>query len=96
MKNAQGRGNILLVRPLCAGDGKKLWTIPKSGIKVNMDAALFVEKLRFGFGYMIRNVSGQLVEGMMRCKEGIVAPEVAEVLGIKEVLSWLKTQHDGP
>lgn len=39
---------------------------------------------------MIRDHRGLLVEAKARCKVGRSAPEVAEILGNKESLSWIK------
>lgn len=73
-------------------DGAESWTPPgESEFILNTDVALFVQNACFSTAWMIRDQHGHLVEARARCKFGRPAPEVAEVLGIKEALSWLNT-----
>ena len=66
------------------------WTPPvENGIKVNVDGAIFSELGRFGFGYIARNHTGQVLRTSNRSCIGSVQPEIAEVMGIKEALSWI-------
>lgn len=45
---------------------------------------------------MVRNQQGQLVEAQSKCREGKISPELAEAIGIREALSWIKAnQYDG-
>ena len=41
---------------------------------------------------MARDHLGQVLEARARCSVGLPDPEVAEILGIKEVLSWIKSR----
>ncbi|XP_030487638.2 uncharacterized protein LOC115704575 [Cannabis sativa] len=60
-------------------------------IKVNnVDGAIFEASNAFGFGFIARSCDGKLIEGVSTYKIGRVAPEIAEVTGIKEALSWIK------
>ncbi|KAM6600830.1 hypothetical protein CsatA_020439 [Cannabis sativa] len=88
--NAQGKGNIPLLSPLKDGDGSERWIKPISGIKLNVDAALFASLHKHGYGCVIRNPAGELISTFAGVKNGSVAPELAEIIGIREVLSWLK------
>ncbi|KAF4354804.1 hypothetical protein F8388_018008 [Cannabis sativa] len=47
---AQGKGNIPSQSPLKDGDGSELWKKPLSGIKLNVDAAIFDRDSKHGFG----------------------------------------------
>ncbi|XP_060959245.1 uncharacterized protein LOC115703661 [Cannabis sativa] len=87
---AQGKGNLPLLSPLKEGDGAEQWLKPSSGIKLNVDAAIFASSLKYGFGCVVRNSAGELVSVFAGIKDGSVAPELAESIGIREALSWLK------
>uniref|UniRef100_A0A803NX06 Reverse transcriptase n=1 Tax=Cannabis sativa TaxID=3483 RepID=A0A803NX06_CANSA len=58
---AQGRGNIPLLHLLAASDGNELWTKLVLNIKINVDATLFEEERKFGFGFIDRNMAEKLV-----------------------------------
>ncbi|KAM6565218.1 hypothetical protein CsatB_025216 [Cannabis sativa] len=58
-------------------------------IKVNIDGALFEQKGRFGVGCVARDHHGTMVEAFKKGKVGYVQPEIAEIIGIKEALSWI-------
>uniref|UniRef100_A0A803NT92 RNase H type-1 domain-containing protein n=1 Tax=Cannabis sativa TaxID=3483 RepID=A0A803NT92_CANSA len=87
---AQGKGNLPLLSPLKEGDGAEQWIKPSSGIKLNVDAAIFASSFKHGFGCVVRNSDGDLVSVFAGIKDGSVAPELAESIGIREALSWLK------
>ncbi|KAM6573571.1 hypothetical protein CsatA_017651 [Cannabis sativa] len=68
-----------------------IWRRPLSGkIKVNVDGAIFETQRMFGFGCVARDHTGQLLEAISDSKFGVVLPEIAEVVGLKEALSWIK------
>ncbi|XP_060967364.1 uncharacterized protein LOC133035537 [Cannabis sativa] len=87
---AQGKGNIPSQSPLKDGDGSELWKKPLSGIKLNVDAAIFDRDSKHGFGCVVRDSSGEMLSVFAGVKLGKVSPELAEIIGIREVLSWLK------
>ncbi|KAM6562205.1 hypothetical protein CsatB_022203 [Cannabis sativa] len=87
---AQGKGNLPLLSPLKEGDGAEQWLKPFSGFKLNVDAAIFASSFKHGFGCVVRNSDGDLVSVFAGIKDGSVAPELAESIGIREALSWLK------
>uniref|UniRef100_A0A803Q7F0 Potassium channel domain-containing protein n=1 Tax=Cannabis sativa TaxID=3483 RepID=A0A803Q7F0_CANSA len=87
---AQGRENIPSLSPLKAGDGSERWIKPVSGIKLNVDAATFDRDSKHGYGCVVRNSHGALISVFAGCYNGKVTAELAEIMGIKEALSWLK------
>ncbi|XP_060961779.1 uncharacterized protein LOC133031992 [Cannabis sativa] len=60
-------------------------------IKVNVDGAFFEQEGRFGVGCVARDHHGTMVEVFKKGKIGYVQPEIAEIIGIKEALSWIAT-----
>ncbi|XP_030496466.2 uncharacterized protein LOC115712332 [Cannabis sativa] len=71
--------------------GVERWKKPlSSSIKVNVDGAIFSAEQKFGFGYVARDAHGKLIEGILGSWTGAVGPEIAEVIGVKEALSWIK------
>ncbi|XP_060965674.1 uncharacterized protein LOC133034579 [Cannabis sativa] len=69
------------------------WTKPDiNTIKVNVDGAIFQASNSHGFGFIARDCDGIMIEARTSITLGSASPEVAEVIGIKEVLSWLKTK----
>ncbi|XP_060974183.1 uncharacterized protein LOC133039333 [Cannabis sativa] len=72
-------------------DGAELWTKPETNtIKVNVDAAIFASENQYGYGMVARNDSGSLIDATAHCSNGDFTPEVVEIMGIKEALSWIK------
>lgn len=61
--------------------------------KVNSDTAVFVSSNRYSFAFAARNYKGELLEAHSKCKEGSISPECAEVMGIREILSWIKIKQ---
>ncbi|XP_060964479.1 uncharacterized protein LOC133033585 [Cannabis sativa] len=90
---AQGWGNIPLLSPLKEGDGLERWIKPNSGIKLNVDAATFDRDSKHGFGCVVRDNNGELLSVIASFKNGKVSPELAEIMGIREALSWLKSNN---
>lgn len=79
------------------GEENEYWTKPEGNtIKINVDAAIFDEQNMYGFGWAARNKEGRLVVAKLGSKLGSVNPELAEAMGVKEVLSWIKNNsyHD--
>uniref|UniRef100_A0A803QJ80 Reverse transcriptase domain-containing protein n=1 Tax=Cannabis sativa TaxID=3483 RepID=A0A803QJ80_CANSA len=67
------------------------WTKPmQNRIKINTDAAIFDSTSEFGFSFVARDSAGALVEAHVCCVNGLVRAELAEAIGVKEALSWLK------
>ncbi|XP_060970037.1 uncharacterized protein LOC133037192 [Cannabis sativa] len=89
----KARAKQLTSAPRKPGDASEIWTKPTVGIKLNVDAALFVQELKHGYGCVIRNTDGDLVSVFAGAKQGKVSPEIAEAMGIREALSWLKNHN---
>ncbi|XP_060974306.1 uncharacterized protein LOC133039424 [Cannabis sativa] len=76
------------------GNGKDHWTKPLfTKLKINVDGAIFESETRFGFGFIVRDSVGKLILAASGSKLGAVSPEIAEVVGMKEVLSWIKRMN---
>uniref|UniRef100_A0A803PEK6 Reverse transcriptase domain-containing protein n=1 Tax=Cannabis sativa TaxID=3483 RepID=A0A803PEK6_CANSA len=74
------------------GDGLEHWVSPNhNSVKINVDAALFESNHSFGFGMVLRDSRGVLVHGRTILKQGDVNPALAEAMGVREALSWIKT-----
>ncbi|KAM6557842.1 hypothetical protein CsatB_004861 [Cannabis sativa] len=69
------------------------WCKPNvNTVKVNVDGAIFETQQKFRFGCIARDNHGKLMEARSESRWGCVLPEIAEVIGIKEALSWIKTK----
>lgn len=72
-------------------DGAVHWVLPKEGtVKVNTDAAIFSESNCYSFAMVARSHKEDLVEAKSCCRQGSISPELAEVMGLREALSWIK------
>ncbi|KAM6564548.1 hypothetical protein CsatB_024546 [Cannabis sativa] len=77
-----------------AGDGLDRWCAPNANeIKVNVDASIFESNRDFGYGMVARDEHGFLVEGVSKLCHGHVRPELAEAIGVREALSWIKNKQ---
>lgn len=61
--------------------------------KINTDATIFESSNRYTYAFAARNNKGELIEARSSCKEGYTKPECVEVMGIREVLSWIKAKN---
>lgn len=76
-------------------DGLEQWHPPMlNRDKVNVDAALFEEPHRHSYALIVRDHHGNLIEANSRCTSGRVSPELAEAIGIREALSWVKNRKE--
>lgn len=76
-----------------ADEGLFRWVKPRPGFfKCNFDGAIFSGSNRLGFGWVVRDDSGSLVAAGQGSLAGPSNPELAEALGCKEALSWLKAR----
>lgn len=67
------------------------WKKQEVGLKkCNVDAGLFPEDGKVGYGCVVRDDTGRFVAGMQGLLIGLFSPSVAEAMGIREALSWLK------
>ena len=73
-------------------DGAEHWRKPSaSTIKINTYAATFSNPGQFSFALVARDHTGSLQEARSFCRTGTVQPEIAEAMGIREALSWIKS-----
>ncbi|XP_062093901.1 uncharacterized protein LOC133799929 [Humulus lupulus] len=88
---AQHKSDIPTAAYLTDADGVEKWQCPNPGsVKVNMDAALFPDLGTYSFACLARDELGHPIEALSRCFNGHVAPELAEAMGFREALSWIK------
>ncbi|KAM6540880.1 hypothetical protein CsatB_005327 [Cannabis sativa] len=91
-KFAQGRKGLSLSPLHDGGQNLERWIAPKlNKIKVNVDGVLFEQEGRFDMGCVARNYHGAMVKAFKKGKIGCVQPEIDEIIGIKEALSWITT-----
>lgn len=64
---------------------------PVHFLKCNVDAAIFSSKGYAGFGCIIRDHLGYVIAATHGRLPGIQNPSLAEALGIREALSWIKS-----
>ena len=69
---------------------------PPGSIKINTDAAIVESASGHTFACVARDGTGSCLGAIARGRRGLVSPELAEILGIKEALSWIKEKgwHD--
>uniref|UniRef100_A0A803Q1D8 RNase H type-1 domain-containing protein n=1 Tax=Cannabis sativa TaxID=3483 RepID=A0A803Q1D8_CANSA len=80
---------------LLPGEGAERWCvlnlqIMMNELKVNVDTSIFRESQGFGFGLVARNEHGFMLGGVIKLHHGVVKPELAEAIGVREALSWIK------
>lgn len=72
-------------------DGKEHWELPTEGkVKINTDAAIFNDSRQFSYAFIARDHRGDLVEAVSNCKQGSIDPLLAEAIGVRDILSWVK------
>ncbi|KAL8149999.1 hypothetical protein AgCh_006858 [Apium graveolens] len=72
-------------------DGHEHWKLPQSDkVKINSDAAIFEHDNCYSHAFVVRNHHGQLIEARSKCMQGKISPELAEAIGVREALSWVK------
>ncbi|XP_062088842.1 uncharacterized protein LOC133795409 [Humulus lupulus] len=80
--------SLLLLHP---GERAEHWSVPGGNkIKINVDAAVFPDLNKFGYGWVVRDASATLLSAHTVSKVGNIDPTLAEVIGVREVLSWIK------
>uniref|UniRef100_A0A803QS71 RNase H type-1 domain-containing protein n=1 Tax=Cannabis sativa TaxID=3483 RepID=A0A803QS71_CANSA len=73
-------------------DGAEQWVVPSENkIKVNVNAAFFNGGNKYGCGFVARDHHGMLVEGKTLLFTGTASPELAESIGVREAMSWIKS-----
>ncbi|XP_074342605.1 uncharacterized protein LOC141680216 [Apium graveolens] len=63
--------------------------------KASMDSATHILEMlypnRYSYAFVVRDHQGALVEARLWCYEGQTSSTLAEAMGIREALSWIKT-----
>ncbi|KAM6550249.1 hypothetical protein CsatB_000057 [Cannabis sativa] len=95
-RNAQQRRLGSLFVPSGSNVDLEHWVKPVMGkIKVNVDGAIFANDGKFGAAAVARDHDGRFIEAFRVLLEGFVDPAIAEVVGVKEALSWIKRHQWG-
>ncbi|XP_073120922.1 uncharacterized protein [Henckelia pumila] len=77
--------------PHSAHQSTHVWTFPPENfVKCNVDAALFKDPPRMGYGCIIRDASGAIINAKYGCFQGNFLSSTVEALGVREALSWIK------
>lgn len=68
------------------------WKKPPEGmLKLNVDAAMDKDSKATGFGFVLRDSNGDFVHAMEMNWKGLYQPRLAEAIGIREALNWIKS-----
>ncbi|XP_062076043.1 uncharacterized protein LOC133780188 [Humulus lupulus] len=90
-RTAQDKTFIPSLYLLHPGEGAEHWSAPGGNkIKINVDAAVFPDLHKFGYGWVVRDASANLISAHTASKVGSIDPTLAEAIGVREVLSWIK------
>ncbi|KAL8112588.1 hypothetical protein AgCh_020058 [Apium graveolens] len=90
-ESAQDKSFDSTIGFLTQPDGGVHWRQPHQGaVKVNTYATIFEESNYYSYAMVARDHTGTLLEAQASCKQGILNPDLAEAIGIREALSWLK------
>ncbi|XP_074377050.1 uncharacterized protein LOC141718568 [Apium graveolens] len=93
VEDAQDKSFDLSFGFMNQSDGVVQWKQPiEDKVKVNTDAALFEDSGQYSFAMVARDHKGDMLEARTCCKQGTVTPEMAEAIGVKEALSWVKNK----
>ncbi|XP_060974644.1 uncharacterized protein LOC133039726 [Cannabis sativa] len=96
-RNAQQRRMGSLLVPTGSRMDLEHWVKPVMGkIKVNVDGAIFASDGRFGAAGVARDYQGRFIEGFTVLRVGRVDSAMAELVGVKEALNWIKRKQWGP
>lgn len=61
-------------------------------VQVNTDATLFEDSGHSSYSLLARDHEGNMLEAKACCKQGSIAPELAEAIEIREALCWVKSK----
>ncbi|XP_060965373.1 uncharacterized protein LOC133034328 [Cannabis sativa] len=62
-------------------------------IKINVDGAVFEDTNEIGTSFVARGCDGRIIEGFSTISSVSCQPEIAEIISVKEVLSWIKRNN---
>uniref|UniRef100_A0A803PH14 Reverse transcriptase zinc-binding domain-containing protein n=1 Tax=Cannabis sativa TaxID=3483 RepID=A0A803PH14_CANSA len=66
------------------------WRVAQNSNNELLFTAVFSDNYTFGVGFVARDSNGFLVEGGTKLFHGSIFPVVAEEIGVREALSWIK------
>lgn len=70
---------------------QRRWVKPNSGfVKCNVDASVFRDPAGMSFGGIVRGTNGEFIAAIQDAFVGNFPPLIAEAVGLREVLSWIK------
>ncbi|KAM7531912.1 hypothetical protein LguiB_035322 [Lonicera macranthoides] len=73
------------------------WQKPPLGVvKCNVDATIFEANKSIGFGGVLRDSAGGFLAAIQGTLQGSYSPLLAEAVGMRKVLSWLKDFSSSP
>lgn len=76
-------------------DGRISWQDSQCNrFKINTDASLSTNLDRFSHAQIVSDHNGHLIEAKSKCIQGTATPELAEAIGIREALSWVKEKQE--
>ena len=66
------------------------WVRPDCGcLKCNIDGTVFAESLKVGFGYLIRDDRGMLIQSSSKTIPGCFSPIIVEAMALREAVKWI-------
>ncbi|XP_060960219.1 uncharacterized protein LOC133031023 [Cannabis sativa] len=75
-------------------DDSETWAkLGENTIKINVDAALFYSENKYGFGLVAHYHISNLIASCAGSFGGLYAPEVIEIMGIEEAISWVQANN---
>lgn len=61
-----------------------------ASVKIIVDPAFFGNNGTYSHACVAGDAAGEFIEAKSCCREGSPAPELAEAMGVREALSWIK------
>lgn len=76
-------------------DGDKHWSLPIfNNVNFHSDAAIFDESSCFNHVFVARDYESRLMKARSKCLRWQSSPDMAEAIGTRESLSWIKDRVD--
>ncbi|KAM6559852.1 hypothetical protein CsatA_029091 [Cannabis sativa] len=75
-------------------DTREHWSKSAAGqLKINVDGAVFEDTNEIGTSFVARGYDGRIIEAFSTIFSINCQPEIAEILSVKEALSWIKRHN---
>ncbi|XP_060963696.1 uncharacterized protein LOC133033111 [Cannabis sativa] len=75
-------------------DTRDYWSKPAaSQLKINVDGVVFEDINEIGTGFVAHDCDGHVMEAFSTISSVSCRPEIAEILSVKEALSWIKRNN---